>query len=72
MSDFTPKWAAPILNSPINILTGAKCCINATNPHDSNSCKDCPFYPWYDCYKILQEQLDKLIQKEKEKSNEVN
>lgn len=70
MSDFTPKWAAPVLNSPINILIGARCCMNATAPHDSDSCKDCPFYPWYDCYRILQEQLDKLIDKEKEKEKQ--
>ena len=70
MPDFTPKWAEPILNSPINILTGAKCCINATSPHNSNSCEHCPFYPWYDCYSILKEQLDKLIEKEKEKKYE--
>lgn len=70
MSDFTPEWAVPILNSPINILTGAKCCISAASPHDSCSCKGCPFYPLYDCYRILQEQLDKLIEKEKEKKYE--
>ena len=51
-----PEWAKPILESPINIMVGARKCLDASTPHSLPACRDCPFYPWYDCYKILKEQ----------------
>ena len=64
-----PEWAKPTLTSTLNILTGVKKCLKVNTPHTLPGCRDCPFYPWYDCYSILREQLDELIRQEKEKTN---
>ena len=66
-----PEWAKPILESPINIMVGARKCLDVSTAHSLPACRDCPFYPWYDCYKILKEQLDELIKKEKTNGNAV-
>lgn len=61
MANITPKWASIILDDPVKILMAAKCCIDGSG----SKCHDCPFGAWADCYDILVEKIDMLIEKER-------
>ena len=59
-TDQTPKWVTAVLDDPVKILEAAKCCMDT-----GVMCSVCPFKPWYNCFDILKQKIDELINKEK-------
>lgn len=59
-TDQTPKWVTAVLDDPVKILEAAKCCMNT-----GVMCETCPFKPWYNCFDILNQKIEALINKEK-------